>query len=127
MTTFAGHGGDGIGACPSFNERRMIIQINTDRNIGGDSEMTARVETAVRHAVQYVADHITRIEVHLSDENGAAKSGPDDKHCRLEARLAGRPPILVSHQAPTVEQSVGGAAGKLKRSLDHIFGKLSAH
>jgi len=105
----------------------MIIQVNTDKNVTGGKELTERVEADVRHAVQYVAGHITRIEAHLSDENGEGKSGPNDKRCRLEARLTGRQPILVSHDAETVDQSVSGAAGKLKRALDSILGKLGTH
>ncbi len=105
----------------------MIIQVNSDKHITADAALTEQVDAAVRSAVQYVSDHITRIEVHLSDENGEAKSGADDKRCQLEARLAGRQPIVVSHHAATVEQSVSGAAGKLKRSLESILGRLSTH
>lgn len=104
----------------------MIIQVNTDKNVTGGEELTARVEETVRHAVQYVAEQITRIEVHVSDENGEGKSGTNDKRCRIEARLAGRQPILVSHDAATVDQAVSGAAGKLKRALDTILGKLES-
>lgn len=105
----------------------MIIQVNTDHNVSGDAALAEHVDGVVRSAVHYLEGHITRIEVHLSDENGEAKSGSDDKRCRLEARVAGRPPILVTHHAESVELSVRGAAGKLRRSLDSVFGKLHSH
>jgi len=108
-------------------ERHMIIQVNTDKNVTGGEELTANVEQTVQHAVQFVAQQITRIEVHVSDENGEGKAGPADKQCRIEARLAGRQPILVSHEAATVDQAVNGAAGKLKRALNTILGKLETH
>lgn len=105
----------------------MIIQVNTDHNVTGDAALTEQVDTVVRTAVQYLEEHITRVEVHLSDENSDAKSGSNDKRCRLEARVAGRPPVIVSHNAESIEQSLRGAAGKLRRSLDTVFGKLHSH
>lgn len=105
----------------------MIIQVNTDKHVTGDADLIARVDSTVREALQHRAEQLSRVEVHLSDENGPERAGADDKRCRLEARIAGRKPILVSHDAPTVEQSVAGAAGKLKRSLDSVFGRRATH
>ena len=99
----------------------MLIQIKTDRTLKHDNGLAQRVETVVRDAVKRYDRHVTRVVIHLTDENGETKAGPDDKHCRLEARVAGHQPIAVSHQAATVEQSVGGAAGKLSRSLERLF------
>ena len=55
------------------------------------------------------SDHITRVEVHLTDEDGH-KSGQNDKCCVMEARLEGRQPIAVSDRSETLEQAVNGAA-----------------
>jgi hypothetical protein len=41
-----------------------------------------------------------------------------------EARLEGRQPIAVTHQAATVEQALEGAADKLKRSIESTLGRL---
>jgi len=105
----------------------MIIQVNTSNSVSSNGLPHEQIDTMVRNAVQYVADQVTRVEVHLSDENSDAKSGANDKRCRLEARLAGHQPILVTHHAATFEQSVSGAAGKLKRALDTMMGRLSTH
>ena len=70
--------------------------------------------------------HITRIEVHLSDENGK-KEGMNDIQCLLEARLKGRKPIAVSDQADTVEQAISGTIDKLKNSLETILGRIQNH
>lgn len=105
----------------------MIIQVNTSNSVSSNGLHNEQIDTMVRNAVQYVANQVTRVEVHLSDENSDAKSGANDKRCRLEARLAGHQPILVTHHAPTFEQSVSGAAGKLKRALDSLTGRLSTH
>jgi ribosome-associated translation inhibitor RaiA len=102
----------------------MLIQVNTDRNIEGDIALAQQVEAVVRGTLDRFSDQITRVEIHLSDENSDKKSGSDDKRCRLEARLAGHRPIAVSHQAATLELAVDGAAEKLKRSLDSTVGRL---
>ena len=102
----------------------MQIQINTDRNIEGNESLNERIDATLRQGLDRFLDRITRLEVHLSDEDGSAKSSEDDKQCRLEARLAGMQPILVSHQAPTVDLAVDGALSKLERSLDTVVGKL---
>lgn len=105
----------------------MQIQLNTDSHISGREALAQQVEAVVMDALDRFSDQITRVEVHLSDVN-SHKLGHDDKpdkRCLLEARLAGRQPVAVSHQAATLDQAVDGAAGKLKRSLDSILGRLS--
>ena len=102
----------------------MKIQINTDKNIPGNEALTHSVETILEQVLARFSDQITRIEVHLSDENSAAKSGMPDKRCLLEVRLAGRQPASVSEQAQTVDQAVRGAAQKMVSSLESEMGKL---
>lgn len=99
----------------------MQIQLNTDRNIVGSEELASRVEIEVRASLGHFADRITRVEVHLNDLN-SDKTG-NDKRCMMEARIAGRQPMSVTHEAPTVAQSVDGASEKLLRALDRTFGK----
>ena len=101
----------------------MKIQVNTDHNIEGHEALAAHVSGLVASALGRTSEHITRVEVHLSDES-AGKSGPDGKRCAMEARLHSRPPIAVSHQAATVHQAVNGAAEKLTRSIDSTLGAL---
>jgi len=100
----------------------MQIQINTDRNIEGHEALADHVSAVVETALNRVSDHITRVEVHLSDEN-ADKGGANDKRCMLEARLEGRKPIAVTHQAATLEQAVDGAADKLVRLIESTLGR----
>lgn len=102
----------------------MQIQLNTDRNVSGPPELVARVEADLQSALDRFSERITRIEVHLSDVNG--EGGGNDKRCLLEARLAGRQPLSVSDQAPSVAQALDGAVAKLVRALDSVFGKLEA-
>lgn len=105
----------------------MIIQINTDKNINVHEAFEAQLDSLLNKELKRrFSDHISRLEVHLSDENGS-KQGIDDKKCIIEARVEGRPPIAVSHKAGDYELAVSGAIEKLKSSLDKIFGKLQNH
>ncbi len=104
----------------------MQIQVNTDRNIPGHEALVTQVEETVLKALQHFEAQITRVKVHLSDENGD-KAGPDDKRCVMEARLEGHQPLVASHQAETLRQAYSGAATKLKTALTHTLGKLSTY
>jgi ribosome-associated translation inhibitor RaiA len=101
----------------------MQVQVNTDHNIEGPEVFTTQVRGIVESALTRFSDHITRVEVHLSDEN-SHKSGQNDKRCMLEARLEGRQPIAVTHQAATLEEAVRGAADKMTRSIESTVGRL---
>ena len=101
----------------------MQIQFNTDHNIPGTEKLADRVRTVVEASLGRYADRITRVEIHVSDENGD-KSGQYDKRCMLEARLAGRQPTAVTHHAATVDLAVDGAVEKLMRSLDSTLSRV---
>jgi ribosome-associated translation inhibitor RaiA len=101
----------------------MQVHINTDSNIENNEKLTQQVEAAVVGALDWFSDRITRVEVHLSDEN-SHKFGSNDKRCLMEARLGGLQPIAASHQAATLQQAIDGAAEKLKRAIDRVLGRL---
>jgi len=104
----------------------MQIQVNTDDNVKGRDELARRVEAEVSHTLSHFSEHITRVEVHLSDED-SDKSSRNDKRCLMEARLAGRPPVAVTNLAGSLDEAFGGAAAKLKRSLESTLGRLKDH
>ena len=101
----------------------MQILINTDHNIEGREALAAHVKGVVESVLDHVSDRITRVEVHLSDENGP-KNGQEDQRCMMEARLAGRQPTAVTHHAATLDLAVDGAAAKLLSSIEHTLGRL---
>ena len=103
----------------------MKIQINTDDNIEGGNEFFRNVTALVESVLGHLAEHLTRVEVHLSDEN-SEKGGSRDKRCMMEARPEGHQPIAVTHAAETIDLAIDGAALKLKKNLDHAFGRLVA-
>jgi ribosome-associated translation inhibitor RaiA len=100
----------------------MQIQFNTDHNIEGSEGLATHVRSVVENALSRVSEGITRVEVHLSDESGD-KTGPNDKRCVMEARLEGRQPIAVTHEASDLDDAVTGAAGKLSRRVQHVLGR----
>lgn len=102
----------------------MQIQMNTDNNIEGREAMATQLTSIVEKALKHVSDHITRVEVQLSDENSDKKGGNEDMRCVMEARLEGRQPIAVTHHAATMDQAVDGAAGKLTRMIESTLGRL---
>jgi hypothetical protein len=105
----------------------MHVQINSDSNIEGINVLTQHVEAVVRGAVDHLNERITRVDVFLTDQNSDKKAGYNDIRCLLNASLVGLQPIVISHQAETVEQAVEGAAEKLKHSLESTLGRLDEH
>ncbi len=101
----------------------MQIQINTDHHIENHEALTAHVSGVVQDALNPFSDHITRIEVHLSDENGQS-GGLNDKRCMMEARLESYHPLAVTAHADTLHQAIEGAANKLARLVEGTLGRL---
>ena len=103
----------------------MKIQVNTDSNIQGREALVAQVTASVEHALKRFQESVTRVEVHLSDQNGD-KSGQQDKRCVMEARLEGRLPVVATDDAATTDQAVRGAADKLSRLIDSQLGRVAS-
>jgi ribosome-associated translation inhibitor RaiA len=104
----------------------MKIQFNTYTNIHGNNTLSDQVSSSIEQALDRYKQHITRLEIHLKDENGS-KSGQHDQSCMLEARLEGRNPLVVTEHAATLDQAVHGATKKLVHLLDKTLGRLHDH
>ena len=59
----------------------MQIQVHTDNNIDGPEQLTADIEIEVASALERFSDHLTRVQVHLSDEGKQ-----HDQHGRTSIR-----------------------------------------
>jgi ribosome-associated translation inhibitor RaiA len=101
----------------------MQIQVNTDHSIKGSEGLVAYVTEAAESALSVFSEHITRVEVHLTDESGN-KSHLNAFRCVMEARLEGRQPAAVTDHATTMNAAVEGAADKLARLIESTLGKL---
>jgi hypothetical protein len=104
----------------------MIIKINTDKTLPGEKRSGDFFTSQIAEALHRFESHITRIEVHLKDENGK-KDGFNDISCLLEARLEGRQPIAVTNQANTIDLAVSGAIDKVKSAIETILGRIQKH
>lgn len=102
----------------------MHIEINTDNHINNDESVERHVRQSLDTVLTRFGGQVTRVEVHLHDKN-ADKKGGNDKHCLLEAKLEGRPPVAASDEADTLAAAITGAAKKLQRRLDHDLGRLT--
>ncbi|WP_421943609.1 HPF/RaiA family ribosome-associated protein [Pedobacter sp.] len=104
----------------------MTIQLNTDKNLTIHQEYEDKIQAQITESLSRFSDLITRLEVHLSDENGS-KDGLEDKRCLLEARISGKEPIAVTNLGNNYDLAISGALNKLKSKLETIAGKLKTH
>lgn len=102
----------------------MKIQINFG-DVQRSDALVEHVEQEIAHTLKHLTERITRIEVHLRDEN-AQKSGPRDKRCSMEARPAGLDPMIVDATDGDIYTAVKKAAQKLERALKHRFDKMDS-
>ncbi|MEO5735595.1 MAG: HPF/RaiA family ribosome-associated protein [Rubrivivax sp.] len=103
----------------------MQIEIGSDHSIQVHDEWAGKLEEMVQHALRHHRDQLTRVVLHLSDEN-AHKAGDNDKRCAMEGRLRGMQPVAVTHHGDTFDKAAAGAADKLSRLLEHTLAKASA-
>jgi hypothetical protein len=104
----------------------MQIQVNTDDNLTGRESLVSRIQSEVSAGLSRFNEYVTRIEIHLGDEN-AGKAGSGDKRCMIEARPAGQPPVSVTHHAANLDEAFKGALRKVRGALDTKIGQLHHH
>ena len=104
----------------------MQIQINTDKNIDGNNRLVDYYTSELQKELARFDDKITRVEVHLGDEN-SEKFGKNDKRCLIEVRVANMQPIAVTDHSDTIEKAFYTALNKVKKVLDTAFEKMRAY
>jgi len=95
----------------------MHILLHSDSHTDGGHLMAEHLNKVVQDAMARFSERVTRVEAHLSDVNGQAKTGEGDIHCTLEARLVGHDAIVVKDHADNAHQAIDGAVRKLKRAV----------
>jgi len=100
----------------------MNIQINTGHNIQGNEALITKFSNIIKNSLIRMSHHITKVEVHLKDEDGD-KKGKNDKRCMIEAHLEGRQPIVVTDHADTLNQALDGAIDKLLSMIKSLRGR----
>lgn len=94
----------------------MLVQINFG-DVQHSPAIVSWAEERIRSQLGHLTEKLTRVEVHLRDDNSAAKSSHDDKRCVMEARIAGRRPLAVDHVGDDLYQVIDETAGKLSRAV----------
>ncbi|HSC84438.1 MAG TPA: HPF/RaiA family ribosome-associated protein [Pseudomonas sp.] len=102
----------------------MQVQVRTNQ-IEGSARLQEWVSSEVMDKLDHFEEFLTRVDVHLSDEN-ANKSGTDDKRCQIEAKPKGHQSISVTHKAHDMAVAVDGATEKMRHALEHLTGRLDA-
>ncbi|WP_086851398.1 HPF/RaiA family ribosome-associated protein [Amycolatopsis kentuckyensis] len=103
----------------------MQIQISTDRTVPGGEELIRHFEGELAARLSRFSDHLTRLEVHFSEESAA--DGGTERRCVLEARPTGRRKVAVSHHAGSVAEACQGAVHKLENVLEGVYGRRDHH
>ncbi len=100
----------------------MQIHLHTDHNLDGREALSNYVDNLIYESFGRFHTRITRVDVHLGDEN-AAKQGVNDKRCLIEVRIQGLQPTAVTTHANTVHDAIVDATDKMTHSLAHTIGK----
>ncbi len=103
----------------------MQVQVNTGSSIDGREALERWATEELTAKLDHFRRDITRIEVHLSDENG--DKGGTDTRCAMEARLAAHQPVAVTHHAAGMDEAFRGAQSKLKHVLETTLDKRKKH
>lgn len=101
----------------------MQINVNTDNTIAKHQGLDEHVEGVVRAAIGRFGEQVTRVDVHLSNEN-KEKKADGGQYCMMEARVAGYAPVVVNEHSADLHQAVQNAGSKLARALDSALGRL---
>ena len=101
----------------------MQILLHSDPNTHGGQPMAEHLTSVVTDAMGHFGEQLMRVEAHLSDVNSAARSGANDIHCTLEARLVGLEPVIVKCSADNAHQAINGAVRRLRRAVESEIGR----
>jgi len=101
----------------------MQINVNTDRTIDKHQGLDEHVQSVVRSSIGRFGEHISRVDVHLSNEN-KEKQADGGNYCMMEARVSGYQPIVVREHAISLHQAISNAGDKLQRAIDSALGRL---
>jgi ribosome-associated translation inhibitor RaiA len=101
----------------------MQVHVNANNSVHTHEPLERWAREELNASLRRFGNDITSVEMHLSDEDSDRISA-EHKRCMLEARLANHPPVAVNHQAGSLDDAIRGAIDKLRRALDHTFGKL---
>lgn len=93
------------------------FQVNS-RGMSTTPAIEDHIRDQIHQHINRFLKRLTRIEVHLSDENEPDRDTGDDKRCLIEARPAGRDPLVAEHTCGDMYEAIDTAVAKLTRVLE---------
>ncbi len=104
----------------------MKIKFYKAKNGNEGEELIASTTTRLARELSRFNEHITQVEVHLSEDN-SKKAGVNDKRCVILVEVQDLHSISITGHACSHEQAVNGAILKLKMSLHATYGRLRVY
>jgi len=96
----------------------------------GDIDKTDAIDQFVREKLLsklgHLTNKLTRVEVHLRDDNSASKSSYNDKRVLIEARPAGRKPLAVEQRGGDLYSVITDACSKLSRAVRNEVERMAS-
>ena len=99
----------------------MKIEVRA-ADLPGSDAIIEHVNKRVHAAIHHWESQVTRVEVHLHDDN--AKKAGMDKRCVMEVRLANHQPLVVEDTTDDLYDAVTAAAKKLGTVVQRTLEKL---
>lgn len=99
----------------------MHLEMETADGVDHSSALEEHLRDRLGRVDKRFGSQITRIEAFFKDERPG--KGGVDKHCRLEARLAGMEPVVVEALQENAYDAAGEAANKLEAAIDRRLGR----
>jgi ribosomal subunit interface protein len=104
----------------------MQIQVHFS-DVQNSWAINSHVHQRLASALKSGLDQITRIDVHLHDDSGPAKSGTGDKRCTIEMRLAGMDPMSIEQRGNDMYAVINQATRKLQKTLSKTRDRQRDH
>lgn len=101
----------------------MQVIINSKNQVDVNENLIQEWQSEITESLQRFSDWVTRVEVHLSDENSQAKGGLHDIRCLMEARPANHQPVSIEVRAASVDQAIVDGTSTLERRLGTMVDK----
>lgn len=95
----------------------MQVLINSGNQVDLHEGSIQKWQEEISSALERFGNWITRVEVHLTDENSQTKGGGDDIRCLMEARPASHQPVSIEVRAASPGQAIAEGIDTLKRRL----------
>jgi ribosome-associated translation inhibitor RaiA len=101
----------------------MKIQFYKARDDNGGEELNVATIARLSRELNRYTDHIIRVEVHLSDDNGKT-AGVNDKRCMILVEVQKLQAVSLTGHAGSYENAVNEAIIKINKSLHATYGRL---